>query len=130
TAICIHPDAQVLSFPKTTYADYSLQKTRHHGASKAYKRGHKWMLSLQISSALVFYISFLVCGFLYLQFWMYILAAYLLRLLIQVLVYRPTMRKLQVLDLFWLLPFLDIFFYFYTSFNGFFSLFKREVHWK
>jgi len=130
TAICIHPDAQIWSYPKTNYAGYSLQKTRHHGASKAYKRKHKWMLSLQISSAVLFYAFLIACGLMYPQFWVYIVAAYFFRLFIQILVYRPAMKKLQVLDLLVLLPILDIFFYFYTSFNGFFSLFKRDVRWK
>lgn len=130
TAINIHADAQVWSYPKKEYAAYSLQKTRHHGASKAYKGKHKWMLSLQVSSALVFYISLIVYGFLYPQYWMYLVAAYVLRLIIQILIYKPAMKKLQVLDLLPLLPLLDIFFYFYTSFNGFFSLFKRNVRWK
>lgn len=130
TTICIHPNAQVWSDPKTTYADYVLQKTRHHGASKAYKGKHKWMLSLQIASAVIFYLSLIICVILYPQFWMYILASYMFRLLTQAMVYRSAMKKLQVLDLLPLLPFLDIFFYFYTSFNGFFSLFKKDVRWK
>lgn len=130
TAICVHPEAFIWSDPKETYKDYSSQKTRHHGASKAYRGIHKWMLSLQISSAVLFYIFLIVSLVIFPVYWPYIVGAYFLRLLIQLLIYRPVMKKLQVLDLLILLPFLDIFFYFYTSFNGFFSLFKKEVRWK
>lgn len=130
TAICIHPDAQVWSEPKTSYSSYSLQKARHHGASKAYKGKHKWMLSMQISSAVVFYIFFIAGMFLYPEYRIYLAASYFVRLIIQMLIYRSAMKKLQVLDLLLFTPLLDIFFYFYTAFNGFFSLFKREVRWK
>lgn len=130
TSICIHPDAQVWSDPKRTYESYALQKTRHHGASKAYKGQHKWMLSLQIGSAVTFYVFLIVCIFLYTEWWPYLLGSYFLRLIIQLLVYRPCMKKLQVADLLPLLPIMDIFFYFYTSFNGFFSLLKKETRWK
>src|SRR5690606_8891688 len=130
TGISIHPDAFIWSDPKETYGDYSSQKTRHHGASKAYKRKHKWMLSLQISSAVFFYIFLILNALIFPAYWPCLVGAYFLRLLIQLLVYRPVMKKLQVLDLLILLPLLDIFFYFYTTFNGFFSLFKPEVRWK
>src|SRR5690606_18268642 len=106
TAICIHPDAHVWSKPKETYSSYYVQKTRHYGASKAYKAKHKWMLSLQISSALVFYMSLIASAILHPGFWPYLVGAYLFRLLIQVLIYQPTMKKLQVLDLLPLLPIL------------------------
>lgn len=130
TAICIHPDAQVWSDPKTTYATYARQKRRHHGASSAYKARHKWMLSLQMGSAIVFYLSLIVCAFLYPEFWMYLAGAYASRLLVQLLIFKPAMKKLQVLDLLAWLPLLDIIFYFYTSFNGLLSLFRKETRWK
>ena len=130
TNISIHRDAQMWSEPKRTYKSYALQKTRHHGASEAYKGRHKWMLSMQVGSAVVFYLFLILCLFLYPAWWTYLVGSYLLRLLIQLLVYRPCMKKLQVGDLLPLLPIMDIFFYFYTTFNGFFSLFKKETRWK
>src|SRR5690606_10624268 len=88
TTICIHPDAQVWSEPKTSYSSYSLQKARHHGASKAYKSKHKWMLSMQVSSAVIFYIAFIAGMFLYPEFRIYFAAAYFVRLAVQMLIYR------------------------------------------
>lgn len=130
TNICIHPDAHVWSEPKRDYPSYALQKTRHHGASEAYKGKHKWMLSLQVGSAVTFYVFLILSFFLYSGWWPYLLGAYFLRLIIQLLVYRPCMKKLQVGDLLLFLPIMDIFFYFYTSFNGFFSLQRKDVRWK
>jgi biofilm PGA synthesis N-glycosyltransferase PgaC len=130
TTICIHPEAHVWSDPKTSFTAYARQKRRHHGASSAYRARHKWMLALQMGSAVVFYLSLIVCGFLYPEFWMYLLGAYLLRLILQLLIFRPVMKKLQVLDLIAWLPLLDIIFYFYTSFNGLLSPFRKETRWK
>jgi len=130
TSICIHPEAQVWSEPKTTYRAYARQKRRHHGASSAYKTRHKWMLSMQMASAVIFYLSLVVCGFLYPEFWMYLAGAYVLRLLLLLLIFRPAMKKLQVLDLLAWLPLLEIIFYFYTCFNGLLSLFRKETRWK
>ena len=88
------------------------------------------MLSLQMGSAIVFYLSLIVCAFLYPEFWMYLAGAYASRLLVQLLIFKPAMKKLQVLDLLAWLPLLDIIFYFYTSFNGLLSLFRKETRWK
>lgn len=130
TAICIHPDAHVWSVPKTTFSAYSRQKTRHAGASKAYKPAHRRMLATQLVSAFLFYITAVVLLALYPQYWHLVLAGYVARLLVQLAVYYPVMRKLSVKGLIWALPFLDIFYYLYICINGFFALFKKEVRWK
>lgn len=130
TTICIHPEAQLWSEPKLSLGEYYLQKLRHHGASKAYKGVHKWMLTSQLLSAVFFYILLIVAFFIYPQFWEFLLIAYLLRLLVQTIVYQPIMKKLQVLDIIAYLPILDFVYYFNTCVNGFLSLFKRKVKWK
>lgn len=130
TTICIHPEAQVWSEPKTTFKSYFVQKARHHSASTAYRGIHKRMLSSQLISAIVFYVSLGCCFYLYPQFWELLLMVYLLRLLIQIIVYQPIMKKLQVIDILVYLPILDFVYYFNTCFNGFLSLFRRQVKWK
>ncbi len=130
TTICIHPEAQVWSEPKTTFSAYSQQKTRHAGASKAYRPSHRRMLAMQLISAALFYIAVIIAVVLYPQYWYVVLGIYLLRLLIQVLIYFPIMGKLQVKGLKWGLPFLDVAYYGYICVNGFFALFKKEVKWK
>ncbi len=130
TAICIHPEAQVWSAPKLSLKDYYFQKIRHHGASKAYKARHKRMLTSQLLSAVIFYILLIIAFFLYPQFWEFLLIAYLLRLLVQVVIYQPTMKKLQTLDIIAYLPILDFVYYFNTCVNGSLSLFKRKIKWK
>ncbi len=131
TSICIRPDdAHVWSEPKATFSAYSRQKTRHAGASKAYKPAHRRMLATQLTSAFLFYVAAIVAVVLYPQYWYVVLGIYLFRLLIQLIIYFPIMRKLQVKGLIWILPFLDIVYYSYICINGFFALFKKEVKWK
>lgn len=130
TVICIHPEAQVWSEPKTTFSAYSRQKTRHAGASKAYKASHRRMLATQLTSAFLFYIVAILTVIIYPQYWYVILGIYLFRLLVQLIVYFPIMKKLQVRGLIWWLPFLDACYYSYICINGFFALFRKEVKWK
>ncbi len=130
TTICIHPEAQVWSEPKTTFSTYSRQKTRHVGASKAYKPSHRWMLATQLLSAFLFYVFAIVAVTLYTQYWYVVLGIYLFRLLTQFIIYYPIMKKLQVKGLVWGLPVLDVIYYSYICINGFFALFRKEVTWK
>ncbi len=130
TTICIHAEAQVWSEPKATFLAYSRQKTRHAGASKAYKSSHRRMLTTQLTSAFLFYVFAILTVTLYPQYWYVPLGIYLFRLFVQVIIYFPIMRKLQVKGLIWGLPVLDAVYYGYICLNGFFALFRKEVKWK
>ncbi len=128
--IAIHPDAFVESAPKTTWKSYYKQKARHAGASVLYKARHKSMLGIQLISAVLFYSLLLVSVILLPGFWYVALAAYLIRLLSQLLVFRAIYRKLQVSDLLVWLPILDLYYYFYICFNGLFNRNKKLKSWK
>ncbi len=130
TAICIDPEAHVWSEPKTTFSTYVQQKTRHAGASKVYRPSHRRMLATQLVSAFLFYILAMVSLTIYPSYWYVPVSMYLLRLVVQLVVYLPIMKKLQVKGLLWWLPFLDIFYYGYICINGFFALYKKDVRWK
>lgn len=130
TAVCMDPDAHMWSEPKRTWKSYFTQKIRHHSASKAYKGAHKRMLSLQIITAVLFYILLALCLLIFPLYWEGFVLLYLTRLLVQLLVYQKSMKALSVLDLLVYLPILDFAYYFYTSFNGIFSIFNRKVVWK
>jgi glycosyltransferase involved in cell wall biosynthesis len=47
TAICIHPEAHVLSYPKTTWHSWKTQKNRHLSVGKFYKKKHILLLGWQ-----------------------------------------------------------------------------------
>ena len=130
TAICIEPEAHVWSEPKTTFSAYIQQKTRHAGASKIYRPSHRRMLATQLVSAFLFYVLALLSLILYPSYWHVIAGMYVLRLMVQLVIYIPAMKKLQVKGLIWWLPFLDAFYYAYICINGFFALYKKDVRWK
>lgn len=88
------------------------------------------MLAIQLVSAFLFYAFAIVSAILYPSFGYIIGGMYLLRLVVQLIIYTPAMKKLQVKGLIWGLPFLDIFYYVYICVNGFFALYKKDVQWK
>ena len=129
TAIEIHSDSHVWSDPKTSLATYFKQKIRHQGAGKLYKKEHKRMLSMQAGSAILFYITLIVLMCLQAQWW-FILALYLIRLISQIVVYYPALKKLKYADLVWWLPAFDFIYYFYMLTLGIVILFKKNIEWK
>ena len=128
-AIEILPEAHVWSEPKRTFSSYFSQKVRHMGAGKAYKAEHKRMLSFQTASAILFYVSIIALIFLQAQWWM-ILSFYLLRLILQLVVFYPILKKLNYKDLIWWVPVLDLIFNFYILVLSIVSLFRKKVKWK
>ena len=127
--IAIHPDAQVYSVPKMTWKSYYKQKGRHSGASVLYKGRHKRMLGTQLVSAVFFYIVLIASFISYPTCWYIPLAFYGTRLLAQFFIFTPVYRKLQVSDLLIVLPFLDLFYYFYICINGLFNRRKKDISW-
>ncbi|OYD43930.1 glycosyltransferase [Sphingobacterium cellulitidis] len=128
--INIHPDAFVYSDPKRTWKSYYKQKARHSGASTLYKGRHQSMLGIQLVTALLFYIAIIVAVAVSPSYWYIALAAYLIRLICQFLVFNPIYKKLAVSDLLIWLPILDLYYYFYICFNGLFNRSKKQVSWK
>ncbi|MCT1529630.1 glycosyltransferase [Sphingobacterium daejeonense] len=128
--INIAPDAFVYSEPKTTWKSYYKQKARHSGASTLYKGRHQRMLGTQLITAALFYLAIVVAIAIVPQYWYIGIAAYLIRLICQVLIFRPIYKKLEVSDLLLWLPILDLYYYFYICFNGLFNRLKKQVSWK
>jgi hypothetical protein len=128
--INIAPDAFVYSEPKTTWKSYYKQKARHSGASTLYKGRHQRMLGTQLITAALFYLVMVVAIAIVPQYWYIGIAAYLIRLICQVLIFRPIYKKLEVSDLLLWLPILDLYYYFYICFNGLFNRSKKQVSWK
>lgn len=129
TVIEIHPDAQVWSAPKTTWATFWKQKIRHMGAGKAYKNKDKRNLSVQACSAIVFYLLLCTLIVISAQWWI-VPVVYFIRLIIQLIVYYPSMNKLNSKNLIWWFPFLDLFFNCFIIVLGIISSFKKKAEWK
>nr|WP_315402266.1 glycosyltransferase [uncultured Sphingobacterium sp.] len=129
-AISIHEDAIVYSEPKTTWKSYYKQKARHSGASVIYKKRHQRMLGMQLITSFLFYFTIILTAIIFPNYWYVPVAAYLIRLLAQLIVFRAIYKKLAVSDLIWWLPLLDIIYYFYICINGLFNRKKKSLSWK
>lgn len=76
TSIEIHPESHTISEPKHTWRQWIRQKRRHFTTGFSYKKSHKRLLSAEIISRMLFFIS----GIILLSFWQ--LAAYVIILII------------------------------------------------
>ncbi|WP_407430052.1 glycosyltransferase [Arcticibacter sp.] len=129
TRIEIHPDSHVWSEPKTSWSSLWRQKVRHMGAGKAYKAKDKRILSLQTGTAVLFYILLGAMAALQAQWWI-VPSVYLIRLIIQIIVYYPAMKKLNCKNVIWWFPLLDLFFNTFICILASVALFRKKVQWK
>jgi biofilm PGA synthesis N-glycosyltransferase PgaC len=129
TRIEIHPDTHVWTDPKRTFSAYIKQKRRHLGAGKAYKAAHKRTLFVQAISGIAFY-GLLIALICMQAQWPMLLAAYLVRLIVQVIIYFPIFKKLDYKDLIWWFPVLDLIYYIYILALNIIAVFNKEVKWR
>jgi glycosyltransferase involved in cell wall biosynthesis len=129
TAICFDEESFTRSLPNTTFKAWYSQKRRHISTAKLYKREHKLLLGTFFFTQFSFWI--LTIGLLAFQiFWLAVLIIFLLRLFIQYLVFWKSAKKLNELDLVWLVPVLDLFLVIMQL--GIFSsnVFSKPSNWK
>jgi len=129
TRIEIDFDSHIWSEPKKSLSSYFTQKIRHQGAGKEYKGSHRKMLSIQALSGFMFYVFLGALIFIQVD-WAIIAAFYFTRLLAQILVYIPVLKKLKYFDLIWWIPVFDFIYYIYIVLFNFFALFIKRVEWK
>jgi hypothetical protein len=104
TRIVIDRESFTSSESKKTFGEWVRQKTRHYTTGKYYKPRHKFLLALYSISHILFYPAFILS--LIYGPWQATLAVFLVRFLVQGLVYFRCMTKLDEADLFpiwWLL---------------------------
>ena len=106
TAIVIDPDAFTLSTPKKTWADWLRQKRRHYSTGKYYKGAHRFLLGMYAGTLFLFYPLFILslCFF----DWRWTLIPFGIRFILQAVVLKNAMQKLQETDLWRWFPVLDI----------------------
>lgn len=108
TAICFDKESITRSLPNTTFKGWYNQKRRHVSTAKLYKPKHKFLLGTFFITQFLFWI--LVIGLLIFQiYWEIVLVIFLLRLLVQYMVFWKSAKKLNELDVVWLVPVLDFF---------------------
>jgi len=111
TAVVLDAEAFTLSKPKQTWQQWKRQKNRHYSTGKYYKTAHQFLLGLYTFSFVLFY-PFLVLSLVFFD-WRLALIPFVVRLLVQALIWKGAMKKLGEADLFPLFFLWDIWMFFY-----------------
>lgn len=128
TQIIICDQASTISIPKQSFKDWINQKKRHFMAGRHYKIKHKVLLSLYQISALLFISLFIYLIIVITPFHL-ILGVFLLRLLIQMLIFRFAGKKLHCVNLFWTAPILEVFFLIFNPAIHIANIIAKNTKW-
>ena len=105
--ININIENETLSIPKKTFTELFRQKRRHHTTFKKYTSSSKLRLIILTGSQYLFFTTFLIL--LLIQFKpIIVLSLFGLRMLIQLIIFNGSMKKLNEKDLFLLSPLLEL----------------------
>lgn len=128
TDINIDQNAFTLSKPALTWKQWLRQKRRHYSTGQYYKWSHKMLLGLYALSQFLFYPALIAASILF--NWQLSLAVFGVRMLVQLLIYAKTMKKLNEKDLLpWFLFFdIGMMFYYMIFVTTLFR--KPRPHWK
>ena len=94
TAIEFSKESHTRSAPKQTVDKWLFQKKRHLSTGALYRTGHKWMLTLEPVSRFLFY-SAMIGLFFIPGIWLWIISVFLTRMIIQLVVIKKTMIRLN-----------------------------------
>ena len=130
TVIEINPDAFVFTSAKTTISSLFRQKKRHMGVGKIYKSRHRKLLTFDAVSGLLFYILLIGCLSWRFEAFVIALILFVVRWIIQLLIYRKTFKKLGEARLLWYLPLFDFVYYLYLNVFGLIGTFIKTKQWK
>jgi glycosyltransferase involved in cell wall biosynthesis len=111
TAVVIDEAAITRSIPKTTWAGWLRQKSRHYTTAKFYKPGHKFLLGLYFTTQFAYY-PLLVASILFYD-WRFVASVIVLRWLVQGFILYKSMKKMGEKDLWPWFIFLDMWMFFY-----------------
>ncbi|MFD1255859.1 glycosyltransferase [Mucilaginibacter terrae] len=133
TAVEIHPNAFTFTESKRTLKGYFRQKKRHMGVGKLYQNKHRRMLSFEALTGFLFYITLGLCIYYLMDnrvLLTMVASAYLLRLIVQVVIYYQAAKKLTGTGLIWFLPLYDLLHNLYLIVFGLIGAFIKTTKWK
>lgn len=128
TAVVLSEESFTYSAPKLTYSTWFRQKSRHLSTGKYYKNKHKLMLAVYPLSVVLFYIG-LVLAMLFFP-WYYPIGILLLKIILQIVSFYGVSKKLRIKKVFIFAPLLELFFVFFNTITGVFSLNHKRIRWK
>ncbi|WP_104735635.1 glycosyltransferase [Hanstruepera ponticola] len=129
TAISLSPDSFTISTPKTSFKDWINQKKRHITTANHYKTNHKFILAFYYLSQLGFWLLSILLLILLFK-WEIVLTLFLLRILIQYVVFFGASKKLDEKDIIFFLPFFDFFLVAFQLTIFISNLISKPRHWK
>ncbi len=128
-ALCYGGSSITRSVPESSFRSWLGQKRRHISTAALYKTEHKLLLGLFFISQFFFWVIFVVLLF-YPTFWHEVLIIFTIRLIIQYVVFYKSAKRLDELDLVWLVPLFD-FFLVFLQFGIFCAnLISKPSNWK
>lgn len=128
TRVRIGSDSIVYSLPKTTWKEYFRQKKRHLSVSKFYKFGDRLRLGILFVSQIGFWFSLIAL----LCMWhepYFVIGGFVLRVLIQYIIYYKADRMLGDKFKTWLTPLLDVLYVMYYIGTGITAVASRNIKW-
>ena len=128
TQIIIHKDGQTISNAKTSYRDWFRQKKRHFLTGSHYKFKHKFMLGLLQFSQILFIGLFIALVVIVRPVYL-IVGVFILRYLIQMLIFKLSANKIGGKDLIILSPFYEIFFMVFNPLLVISNLIVKKTKW-
>lgn len=126
--IVFEKEAHTVSLPKTTFSSWLKQKKRHLSTGKYYQFKHKLILGIYPFSLLLFICSFVLLVVMQTSIYL-ILGALVIRYLIQMLIFKKSIDKLEGKDLLLLAPFFEMFYLFFQPILLISNFVKKNSKW-
>jgi glycosyltransferase involved in cell wall biosynthesis len=131
TAVCFHEDAQMISEPKHSFADWYIQKKRHLSIGKRYKTRDKMLLGLYSITHILSWILVPVLLFLPQKVQILIGGIFIIRLLLFWVFGAIASHKLGKVITWFSLPMFDLLLTVYYICLGWFSVLSRKkIKWR
>jgi glycosyltransferase involved in cell wall biosynthesis len=128
TQIVVHQDAHTISNAKNSYKDWFRQKKRHFLTGSHYKFKHKLMLGMLQFSQLVFIGLFVALVIMVRPVYL-IVGVFVLRYLIQMLIFKLSANKIGGKDLIILAPLFEMFFMVFNPLLVISNLIVKKTKW-
>ena len=129
TQIEISKNSFTYSEPKKTFRNWSNQKRRHITTAKYYQAIHKFMLALFSASLYLYYGLFITLLVMNVEP-ITVLSVFVFRMLVQMIIFRKSMIKLEQKDLWWLAFFYEILLMLFYPFIFVSNIFVKKHKWK
>ena len=128
TLVCITPSSTTVSIPKRTWKSYWRQKTRHLSIGKYYKLKDKTRIAFLTLSQILFWITLIPLTFAGKEQYI-VLAGFLIRAMVQSIIFKKAAQKLGDNIAIGLVPLLDVIFVAIYSILGVRAFFSKNIKW-